>query len=67
MTRTLKVTGMSCKHCSGRVEAALSGVPGVASAKVDLAAGTARVECDESVSVASLADAVSEAGYEVVG
>lgn len=66
MKRTVKVSGMSCKHCSGRVEAALAGVAGVASAKVDLAAGTASVECDDGVADGTLAEAVREAGYEVV-
>lgn len=33
----LKVEGMTCGHCKMSVEKALKGVPGVASASVDLA------------------------------
>ncbi len=66
MKVTLKVSGMSCAHCSRRVETALAEVAGVSSAKVDLAGGTATVECAEGVSADTLSGAVREAGYEVV-
>ncbi len=36
MTKTMKIEGMSCMHCAGRVESALKAVPGVADAKVNL-------------------------------
>ncbi len=62
----LKVSGMSCAHCSRRVESALKDIAGVTSATVDLLAGTASVDCDEGVSRETLAEAVREAGYEVV-
>lgn len=65
MKRTLRVEGMSCQHCAGRVEQALAAIPGV-KATVDLAAKTATVEAPESVSDESLERAVAGAGYEVV-
>jgi len=40
---TIKVGGMVCDGCSGRVEAALKAAPGVASAAVDLKSGMATV------------------------
>lgn len=64
--KTLIVQGMSCGHCSNRVEKALSGVDGVASAQVDLAAGTAVVTLSKPVPDETLKAAVTEAGYEVV-
>ncbi len=60
----LKVGGMSCGHCVRSVEKSLNAVPGVASARVDLEAGRAQVTAGADVSVAVLAKAVEEAGYE---
>ena len=64
MTKTVKIEGMMCAHCSGRVEKALNELPGV-TATVDLAAGTAAVTGDVSDEV--LTKAVTDAGYTVVG
>ena len=42
MEKTMKIEGMMCAHCSGRVEKALNDLPGV-TATVNLEAGTATV------------------------
>ena len=63
MTKTMKIEGMMCAHCSGRVEKALNDLPGV-TATVDLAAGTASVNGDATDEV--LTKAVTDAGYTVV-
>lgn len=63
MTRTMKIEGMSCKHCSGRVEKALNDLPGV-EATVDLEAGTAKITGDAPDE--TLKKAVEDAGYTVV-
>ncbi|MDR2612317.1 MAG: cation transporter [Deltaproteobacteria bacterium] len=60
----LKVDGMTCGHCSARVEKALSEVPGVDKAEVDLKAGTATVSLSANVPPQTLAQKVIEAGYE---
>lgn len=57
----LKVNGMTCAHCVRSVTSALKGVPGVLSASVDLAAGTAEV--DGSASPQALIDSVTAEGY----
>ncbi|WP_349359554.1 heavy metal translocating P-type ATPase [Stappia sp.] len=62
---TLPIEGMSCASCVGRVEKALTAVPGVAEANVNLATETASIALSEPVSRARLAEAVSRAGYEV--
>ena len=59
------VGGMTCAACVARVEAALSGVPGVVSAAVNLASEKATVEYLEGTSFADLKRAVQEAGYEL--
>lgn len=64
MTKTLKIEGMMCAHCSGRVEKALNDIPGV-TATVNLEAGTAAVQGDASDEV--LTKAVTDAGYQVTG
>ena len=64
-TRTLIVENMSCKHCSARVEAALSALDGVESAKVDLKKKTAVVKLAHTVDDGALTAAVENAGYHV--
>ena len=64
MEKTMKIEGMMCAHCSGRVEKALNDLPGV-SATVNLEAGTATVKGDVSNEV--LTKAVADAGYTVTG
>jgi Cu+-exporting ATPase len=61
----LPVQGMSCASCAGRVEKALSAVPGVVAARVNLASETARVEFAGAPEIAPLISAVEKAGYGV--
>lgn len=64
---TLKISGMSCASCVAHVEEALSQVPGVVDARVNFATEQASVLLDSSqVPPARLADAIADAGYEVV-
>jgi heavy metal translocating P-type ATPase len=63
MIKKLKIEGMTCKHCSGRVEKILQGVPGVEKAVVDLAAGLAEVTVKNELADQLLTQPVSEAGY----
>jgi Cu+-exporting ATPase len=65
-TVVLTVEGMMCGHCSARVEAALTAVSGVKSAKADLEAKTVTVVADAKVKEAALAAAVIAAGYKVL-
>jgi len=64
---TLPVQGMTCASCVGHVERALSGVPGVARASVNLATEKATVEFDpKQAKAADLVAAVRDAGYDAV-
>lgn len=65
MKKTMKIEGMSCGHCSARVESALNALENV-SAVVDLENKTANITLTENVDNAVLKKAVTEAGYEVV-
>jgi copper chaperone CopZ len=60
---TLAVTGMTCGGCANAVRRALTRVPGVAGAEVDLAQGRATVE--GSAPADALVAAVAAAGYGV--
>ena len=65
MKKLLTIEGMSCGHCSARVEKALNALEGV-NAKVDLKAKTATVELSAEIGDDVLKAAVEDAGYEVV-
>ena len=65
--KTIHIEGMACGHCTARVEKALAGVAGVASAKADLEGKCARVTLNAPVEDATLTAAVTDAGYEVTG
>jgi copper chaperone len=60
----LQVAGMTCGGCVRSVELKLSKVPGVESARVDLAAAKATVAYDDSrTSVDQLIGAIEQIGY----
>ena len=67
MQKTLKIEGMMCTHCSGRVKKALEELPGVVSAEVSHESGTAVVTMSAPVDDATLKKAVEDQGYQVVG
>jgi Cu+-exporting ATPase len=68
-TATIKsifpVGGMTCASCVARVQKALSSVPGVVDASVNLASEKATVEYIEGTDFSDLRQAVQEAGYEL--
>jgi copper chaperone CopZ len=61
----LEVEGMSCQHCVRAVREALTAVPGVAGVEVEV--GHASLEVDEGTRREALTEAVSSAGYRVIG
>ena len=60
----LPIDGMTCASCAGRVEKALTKVPGVRSVSVNLATEQARIEAPAD-SLPALVEAVKQAGYSV--
>src|SRR5262245_57514299 len=60
----LDIEGMHCASCVSRVETALRSVPGVRSARVNLATNQGAVEFDGApIDMAAIESAVSAAGY----
>ena len=62
--RHLRVEGMKCHKCAGRVRGALEAVPGVESVVVDLEGKQATVHLSDSVPDEVLVGAVIEKGFE---
>lgn len=63
---TLDIGGMTCASCVGRVEKALSKIPGVEAASVNLATEQARVRLNTSSSskIEDVITAVKKTGYD---
>ena len=60
----LSVSGMSCASCVARIEKALQAVLGVQQAQVNFASESASITAQASVDVATLIEAVKQAGYQ---
>ncbi len=64
-TVNIKIQGMSCSSCVGRVEKTLSKIPSVKEAKVSLATNSAIVHYDEKLGAPQdLVNAVETIGYD---
>ena len=69
-TDELSINGMTCGHCVASVTEELSEVPGVLNVEVILNSGAtskATVVTNTELDDNALRDAVSEAGFELVG
>jgi copper chaperone len=65
-TMTISVPEIHCDHCKHSIEGALAPLPGVASARVDVAARTITVEIDETLTDRGrLVAAIEDQGYDV--
>ena len=65
MKKVLKIEGMMCHHCTGRVDKALNEMDGV-KATVSLEGKSAEVELSKEISDEELVKVITDAGYEVV-
>lgn len=63
-TLDISISGMTCASCVGRVERALSSVPGVMHAGVNLATERAHVQASADTTESDLLQAIKKAGYE---
>lgn len=62
---SIRISGMSCASCAGRIEKAVAAVPGVKSAAVNVAAERVDVVFADSPDPVAAARAIENAGYEV--
>ncbi|MBW2061398.1 MAG: copper-translocating P-type ATPase [Deltaproteobacteria bacterium] len=66
-TTSIPIGGMTCATCVGRVEQALSGLPGVEEANVNFATEKAFVRFDlDKIGLTEMKKAVESAGYKVL-
>lgn len=66
MTKTMKIDGMMCSHCEGRVKQCLEGLSQVSAADVSHEKGTAVVTLTADVSNDVLKKTVEDQGYNVI-
>jgi copper chaperone CopZ len=69
-TTTYTVSGMTCGHCVAAVTEEVGALPGVTGVTVDLVAGgnsKVHVVSDSELDPSAVAEAVDEAGYQLVG
>ena len=66
MTKTMKIDGMMCSHCEGRVKQSLEGLAQVSAADVSHEKGTAVVTLSADVSNDVLTKTVEDQGYKVI-
>ena len=67
MKKTMKITGMMCGHCSGRVKKVLEAMAEVDEAVVSHEEGTAVLTLNAEVADEVLKKTVEDEGYEVTG
>lgn len=67
MTKTMKIEGMMCGHCSARVKKVLEAIEGVSEAVVSHETGTAVVTAADCVADETLKAAVEAQDYKVLG
>jgi copper chaperone CopZ len=67
VNKEFTVEGMSCGHCEMAVRKSLMEVEGVVSANADHQAKKVVVEASSGVEDAKLKEAITKAGYKVVG
>ena len=63
---TIKIKGMTCRHCVMAVTKTLSGIDGIRDVKVDLEKGEAYFTEDKPVDRALIRERIIKAGFDVV-
>ena len=61
MSSLLRVDGMTCEHCGGRVVSALRSVPGVSAVQMDWRVGRCEIHHESTATAAELIKAVARA------
>ena len=66
MKKELKIEGMMCMHCSGRVKSALEAMDGVESAIVSHETNNAIITLTKDIPIEALKATVEAEGYKVI-
>ncbi|NLY41825.1 MAG: heavy-metal-associated domain-containing protein [Desulfovibrionales bacterium] len=60
----LKISGMSCNHCTGSVSKLLQSMPGISNVQVSLDPGQAEFDAADTVDMNSVREAIRKIGFE---
>lgn len=66
MQTTIKIKGMTCGHCEGRVNTELGKISGVTEVKAVAADGEAVITSSDVLNSEEISQAVIRAGYKVI-
>jgi copper chaperone CopZ len=66
METTVKISGMTCGHCEGRVSAEIGKINGVSSVNAIAADGLAVITSERDIDALLISQAVHVAGYKVI-
>ncbi|GAB1410648.1 cation transporter [Desulfovibrionales bacterium] len=60
----LKISGMSCGHCTGSVTKILESFPGISNVQVSLNPGQAAFDATDAVDIHAVREAIRKIGFE---
>lgn len=63
--KEIKVEGMHCMHCAGKVEKALLGIKGIKSVKVNVASGNVKITSKNEIDNEVLLTTIENLGYKM--
>jgi copper chaperone CopZ len=66
MQTTVKIKGMTCGHCEGRINTELGKISGVTEVKAVAADGVAIITSGDVLNLEEISKAVATAGYKVI-
>jgi copper chaperone CopZ len=66
METTVKISGMTCGHCEGRVSSELGKIAGVTNVKAVASDGLALITSESPIDAGLISQAVHVAGYKVI-
>lgn len=61
---TIKISGMSCSHCTGSVTRLLEATPGISNVSVTLTPGQADFDAAPEVDLDQVRDAIRKIGFD---
>ena len=61
---TIRISGMSCGHCTGSVTKALNAIPGISNVQVSLSPGQASFDAAPEVNLKAVVQTIHDLGFE---
>ena len=67
MKKMILIEGMSCHHCSGRIQKALGELDGVKVESISVDEKNAVITLEKEIDEKLIRDTVDDAGYDIIG